>query len=30
MEYQRVVDQWQQAYESLKSQFIEATGREPQ
>ncbi|MCP5559365.1 MAG: hypothetical protein H7A55_16585 [Verrucomicrobiaceae bacterium] len=29
MEYQRVVDQWREGYESLKQQFIEATGREP-
>ncbi len=30
VEYQRVVDQWQAAYDSLRQQFIEATGREPQ
>jgi hypothetical protein len=29
MELQRTVDQWEQAYESLKQQFIETTGREP-
>lgn len=29
MELQRVVDEWQQAYGSLRQQFIEATGREP-
>ncbi len=29
IEYQRVVDQWQAAYDSLRQQFIEATGREP-
>lgn len=29
VEYQRVVDQWQDAYTSLRQQFIEATGREP-
>ncbi|MCB1224860.1 MAG: hypothetical protein KDK99_03525 [Verrucomicrobiales bacterium] len=29
MEYQRLVDQWQQAYEGLRQQFIEATGKEP-
>jgi hypothetical protein len=29
VDYQRVVDQWQQAYDSLRQQFIEATGREP-
>lgn len=29
VEYQRVVDQWQAAYESLRQQYIEATGREP-
>jgi hypothetical protein len=27
--YQRQVDEWQQAYESLKQQYIEAVGREP-
>ncbi len=29
MELQRVVDEWQQAYNSLRQQFIETTGREP-
>ena len=29
VDYQRVVDQWQEAYDSLRQQFIEATGREP-
>lgn len=29
VEYQRIVDEWQGAYESLRQQFIEATGREP-
>lgn len=29
MELQRSVDEWQQAYEGLRQQFIEATGREP-
>lgn len=29
MELQRVVDEWQQAYTSLRQQFIEATGRDP-
>lgn len=29
MELQRVVDEWQQAYNSLRQQFIESTGREP-
>jgi hypothetical protein len=29
MELQRVVDEWQQAYNSMRQQFIEATGREP-
>jgi len=29
MELQRVVDEWQQAYKSLRQQFIESTGREP-
>lgn len=29
MELQRAVDEWQQAYQSLRQQFIEETGREP-
>lgn len=29
VEYQQVVDQWQEAYNSLRQQYIEATGREP-
>lgn len=29
VEYQRAVDQWQQAYQSLRQQFVEATGRDP-
>lgn len=29
MELQRVVDEWQLAFKSLRQQFIEATGREP-
>ena len=29
MELQRVVDEWQHAYNSMRQQFIEATGREP-
>lgn len=29
MDLQKVVDEWQQAYNSLRQQFIEATGREP-
>ena len=29
MELQRVVDEWQQAYSSLRQQFVEATGRDP-
>ncbi len=29
MELQRVVDEWQQAFNSLRQQYIEATGREP-
>ena len=29
MELQRSVDEWQQAYASLRQQFIETTGREP-
>jgi hypothetical protein len=29
MEYQHAIDQWQQAYESLRQQFVEATGRDP-
>ena len=29
MELQRVVDEWQYAYNSMRQQFIEATGREP-
>ena len=29
MELQRVVDEWQQAYNRLRQQFIEETGREP-
>lgn len=29
MELQRAVDQWKEAYKSLRQQFIEATGREP-
>ncbi|WP_395716082.1 hypothetical protein [Prosthecobacter sp.] len=29
MDLQRVVDEWQQAYNSLRQQFIEATGRDP-
>jgi hypothetical protein len=29
MELQRVVDEWQQAYNRMRQQFIEATGREP-
>lgn len=29
MELQRSVDEWQQAYQSLRQQFIEETGREP-
>jgi hypothetical protein len=29
MELQRVVDEWQQAYNGLRQQFIESTGREP-
>lgn len=29
MELQRVVDQWQNAYDSLRQQFVEATGCEP-
>jgi hypothetical protein len=29
VEYQLALDQWQEAYHSLRQQFIEATGREP-
>lgn len=29
MDCQRIIFQWQQAYESLKTQFIEATGKAP-
>lgn len=29
MDLQRVVDEWQHAYGSLRQQFIEATGRDP-
>lgn len=29
MELQRVIDEWQHAYNSMRQQFIEATGREP-
>jgi hypothetical protein len=29
IEYQRAIDQWQEAYQSLRQQFIEATGHEP-
>jgi hypothetical protein len=29
VEYQRALDQWQEAYQSLRQQFIEATGHEP-
>lgn len=29
MELQRVVDEWQQAYNGMRQQFVEATGREP-
>lgn len=29
MELQKNTDEWQQAYQSLRQQFIEATGREP-
>ena len=29
MELQRVVDEWRHAYNSMRQQFIEATGREP-
>lgn len=29
VEYQRSLDQWEQSYNSLRQQFIEATGREP-
>jgi hypothetical protein len=29
MELQRVVDEWQQAYNGLRQQYVEATGREP-
>lgn len=29
IEYQHTVDEWQNAYASLRQQFIEATGREP-
>ena len=29
MELQRSVDEWEQAYESLRQQYIEATGRDP-
>ena len=29
MELQRVVDEWQQAYNGLHQQYVEATGREP-
>lgn len=29
MELQRVVDEWQQAYNGLRQQFVETTGREP-
>ena len=29
MELQRVVDEWQQAYNSLKQQYVEKVGREP-
>jgi hypothetical protein len=29
LDYQRVIDQWQEAYNGLRQQFIEATGREP-
>lgn len=29
MELQRAVNEWQEAYQSLKQQFVEATGREP-
>lgn len=29
MELQRAVNEWQEAYEGLKQQFVEATGREP-
>lgn len=29
VDYQRVVDEWQNAYASLRQQFVEATGREP-
>lgn len=29
MELQKVVDEWQHAYNSLRQQFLEATGREP-
>lgn len=30
MELQRAVAEWQEAYEGLKQQFVEATGRDPQ
>jgi hypothetical protein len=29
VEYQHLVDQWQEAYNSLRQQYIEDTGREP-
>jgi hypothetical protein len=29
VEYQRVVDEWERSYTSLRQQFIEETGREP-
>ncbi len=29
MELQRVVDEWQQAYNGLRQQYVETTGREP-
>jgi hypothetical protein len=29
VEYQRLVDQWQAAYDSLHQQFVEVTGRQP-
>ncbi len=29
MQHQRSLDQWEQAYSSLRQQFLEATGREP-
>lgn len=30
MELQRAVNEWQEAYEGLKQQFVEATGHDPQ